>query len=481
MTRCDKPEILLSTTHKEIRVMSEKNGGPTVSVIILSHNYGHDLMRAARSVFEQKYAPIEVVILDVGSDDNTWEIAQQIAREHPSFPVRLKQLPNVGPSIARNHGAAMTRGEFLLFLDADDYLSPEFLNKTMLSLMANPRASLAYAACQMFGGQVGQWATAPYDFKRLCRENLFNYCVLLRREAFLQVGGFDEENFGYYEDWELWIRLGKRGWDVAQVPETLFFYQSHLNTSLMAYLKRLDRSCRAYIANRHPELYTAEEVEAARKTLRDAPPGWHKRPPMKGVKNMERLSTQFPDNRHVLYFLGVAQMEECRPEEAVVTFTRLLQIDPKDEDAKVALQKAKMLAPYCDGLPGTALTQMKRVKNRLNCRDLATARDELAVCFATLLDIPTDDARAKKAANVAMNHTLDVADDWQRLAEDRERLIHELRGWIAQLTTGKEWLEKQWKYWEHKAKEDKVRWWRTPSKSVTRFLRSERPASKTTN
>src|SRR5271154_6564701 len=103
--------------------MSKRNGGPTVSVIILSHNYGHDLMRAARSVFEQKYAPIEVVILDVGSDDNTWDVAQQISRQRPVVPVSLERLPNVGPSIARNRGAAMTRGEFLLFLDADDYLS----------------------------------------------------------------------------------------------------------------------------------------------------------------------------------------------------------------------------------------------------------------------------------------------------------------------------------------------------------------------
>src|ERR1043166_202880 len=60
-------------------VQGGRNGKPMVSVVIVSHNYGHDLDRAVRSVFDQKEPPVEVVILDVGSDDNTWEVAQQIA------------------------------------------------------------------------------------------------------------------------------------------------------------------------------------------------------------------------------------------------------------------------------------------------------------------------------------------------------------------------------------------------------------------
>ena len=464
-----------------MKVNAHRNGRPTVSVVILSHNYGHDLPRAARSVFEQKYAPIEVVILDVGSNDNTWDVAQQIARGATAIPVLVEQLPNVGPSVARNRGVAMTRGEFLLFLDADDYLSPEYLSKTVPILAANPLASLVYVDSQMFGDQIGRWSIGPYDFKQLCRVNMFNYCVLLRREAFDQVGGFDEGNFGYYEDWELWIRLGKHGWDAIQLHEPLFFYQSHYNTSLMSYSKRLDRIYRAYIVTRHPELYSPDEARAAQATLAEAPRGWHKRPPMKGVESMKLLAAQFPDNPHVLYFLGRALLQECRSHEAVAALERLLQLHPEDADAKVALHKARRLAPYSRNLPPPAAARMKCIKACINRNDFDAARDELARYIGELFDVPEDDPRRKQAANVAMNHTLDVADDWQRLAEDRERLIHELRGWIEQLTTGKDWLEKQWKYWERKAKEDKIRWWRIPSKSVTRFLKSERPVSKTTN
>ena len=85
-----------------------------MSVVILSHNYGHDLPRAARSVFEQKYAPIEVVILDVGSNDNTWEVARQIAREATAVPVLVKQLANVGPSVARNCGVARPKTAYVI-------------------------------------------------------------------------------------------------------------------------------------------------------------------------------------------------------------------------------------------------------------------------------------------------------------------------------------------------------------------------------
>ena len=459
-------------------VKEHVNGKPTVSVVILSHNYGHDLGRAARSVFDQKNPPIEVVILDVGSDDNTWEVAQQITRAKHAFPVKLERLPNVGPSIARNRGAAMARGEFLLFLDADDYLSPEYLSKTLPILAVNPRASLVYVDSQMFGDQVGRWSIGPYNFKRLCRENMFHYCALLRRAAFDQVGGFDEENFGYYEDWELWIRLGKLGWDAIQLYEPLFFYQSHANTSLMSYSKRLDKIYRAYIVNLHPELYSPDEVEKARETLADAPPGWSRRPPMKGVANMTRLAGQFPENRHVLYFLGVAYMQECRHSEAIPALERLLQLHPVDEDAKVALRKARLLAPYSKELPASAIARMKRIRGCLNRNDFDATRDELAKCMGQLLDVASGDPRLKQAANVAVHHALDIANDWQQLAEERERYIHELRGWIDELNKGKVWLEKQWRYWELKAKGDEARWWRIPSKSLLRFLRSERPVGK---
>ena len=459
----------------------ETNGRPTVSVIILSHNYGHDLVRAARSVFEQQYAPLEVAILDAGSDDNTWEIAQQIARENRSVPVLLERLPNVGPSIARNRGAAMTRGEFLLFLDADDYLSPEYLARTVPILAANQRLSLVYVDSQMFGDQTGRWSIGPYDFQRLCRENLFHYCVLLRRAAFDQVGGFDEENFGYYEDWELWIRLGKHGWDATQLPEPLFFYQSHKNTSLMSYSKPLDRIYRAYIVHSHPELYTAEEVAAAHKTLAEAPPGWNTRPPMKGVETMKRLAEQFPVNRYVLYFLGISLMQECRYGEAAGVFQELLRLYPDDPDAQVALRKSRLLTPYAQDLPIVVLNRMRRIKGCMNRDEFEAARDELARSFAHLLDLPEGDPRLKQAASMAMNHALDYADDWQRLAEDRERLIHELRGWTEELNKGKDWLEQQWKYWERKAKEDQVRWWHTPSHLLTRSLKTVRRATKTTD
>lgn len=465
--------------------MAEQNGRPTVSVIILSHNYGHDLMRAARSAFEQQYAPLEVAILDVGSDDNTWEIAQQIAREQRSIPVLVERLPNVGPSVARNRGVAMTRGEFVLFLDADDYLAPEYLSKTVPILAGNPRASLVYVDSQMFGDQIGRWSIGPYDFKQLCQYNMFHYCVLLRRTAFDQVGGFDEENFGYYEDWELWIRLGKRGWDAIQLYEPLFFYQSHYNTSLMSYSKRLHKIYRAYIVNRHPELYAVEEVTAARETLADAPPGWNKRPPMKGVENMKHLAEVFPNNRHVLYFLGVSYMQECRHREAIASLEHLVQLFPDDDDAGVALRKARLLALYSQDLPVPTVAQMKRIKGCMNRNDFEAARDELAQCFGELLDIPKGDPRLKQAASVAMNHTLDYSDDWQRLAEDRERLIHELRGWIGELNKGKDWLEQQWKYWERKAQEGnnhntRVRWWRMPHRSLKRFLKAERQVNQPT-
>ena len=448
---------------------------PTVSVIILSHNYGHDLARAVRSVFEQKRPPIEVVILDVGSDDNTWEVAQEIAKDSPPIPVRLERLPNVGPSVARNRGAALTHGEFLVFLDADDYLSPAFLTKTVPRLQEAPDASLVYAISQMFGEETTQWAVEVYDFQRLCRNNIFNYCVLLRRSAFKQVGGFDEDNFGYYEDWELWIRLGKHGWDAIHIPEPLFFYHSHSTTSLMSYSKRLDPVYRAYIVARHPDLYTAEQVASARQALGEAPAGWHKRPPMKGLDNMQRLAEQFPDNRHILYFLALAYAHECRHTAAATALKHLLELYPGDQDANAALRKVQLLAPYSDGQTEATRVHMVQVKTYLHKKDLLAARNKLACCFGDRLGIHPSDSRLKQLADVAIHHVLDVSDDWQQLAEYRERRVQKLRNWINRLNRGKDRLEQQWKYWERKAKNDKNRSTLHPAQVLARILGFLRP------
>lgn len=108
---------------------------PLVSVIIPTRNYGQFLVDALASVNSQSYRPIEILVVDDGSTDNT----QDVLSDFKPFGVmvRVFRLSQVGVSAARNRGLDEASGEFVLFLDADDILLPDALTSLMAGILAD--------------------------------------------------------------------------------------------------------------------------------------------------------------------------------------------------------------------------------------------------------------------------------------------------------------------------------------------------------
>lgn len=99
---------------------------PLVSVIIVNYNYGRFLKQAANSVFEQTYKNIECIIIDNASTDESADVLREIAAQHPEAKI-VWQKENGGQSLASMDGFAASSGEYVVFLDADDYLLPSFI------------------------------------------------------------------------------------------------------------------------------------------------------------------------------------------------------------------------------------------------------------------------------------------------------------------------------------------------------------------
>ncbi|SMP66105.1 Glycosyltransferase involved in cell wall bisynthesis [Neorhodopirellula lusitana] len=173
------------------------DGTELVSVVIPAFNAARFLSEAVASVEAQDYSRIEVVIVDDGSTDDTWEIANQIAIRNGR--VCCVQQANGGISSARNTGIRNCTGELLAFLDADDLWTSDRLEKQFLAAARFPDADY-------FTGQVHQFLDSSCQSTATVAEELSDGAVagtlLIPTERFHDVGWFDTQlKVAEFLDW----------------------------------------------------------------------------------------------------------------------------------------------------------------------------------------------------------------------------------------------------------------------------------------
>jgi glycosyltransferase involved in cell wall biosynthesis len=228
---------------------------PAVSVIITCYNYARFLPEAVASVVAQRAGGWELIIVDDGSTDETLAAAQRLRAQHAGRPIRLFSRPNGGISAARNCGARHARAEALLFLDADDLIAPELLERALPVLRARPEVGFVYSGLQRFGEDWSYWPSVPFSLAHLLLDNYVPPPALLRRAAWRDAGGFDER-LPFFEDWDFWLRLAADGWLGHHIAAPLCFYRSH-GPSLMGRSRGYAWDARAQIVRKHPRLYGA--------------------------------------------------------------------------------------------------------------------------------------------------------------------------------------------------------------------------------
>lgn len=114
-----------------------------VSTIIPVHNRSRRLREAVASVLGQSYRPVEIIVVDDGSVDDTPQVADSLAAQHPS-EIRALHQPNRGQGVAREAGRQIAAGEFIQYLDSDDVLLPEKFVLQVAGLRAHPERGVAY-------------------------------------------------------------------------------------------------------------------------------------------------------------------------------------------------------------------------------------------------------------------------------------------------------------------------------------------------
>jgi glycosyltransferase involved in cell wall biosynthesis len=196
------------------------NAFPLVSVIMAAYNAAEHISEALESVFAQDWRPLEVVVVDDGSTDNTAEIVSR----YPEA-IYLRQ-DNQGPAAARNAAAASSSGQFLANFDSDDLLPPTRITDQANFLLAHPEIGAA------FGRQ--EWLNAP---AWMARDSVYGdvdgiplSSVMFRREVFFELGGYDT-SFVHGEDMDLLVRMREHAIEYFVIPE-IVLYRRYQPTSL---------------------------------------------------------------------------------------------------------------------------------------------------------------------------------------------------------------------------------------------------------
>ena len=240
---------------------------PTVSVIIPAYNAAKFIGESLNSVFGQTFTSFEVIVINDGSLDT-----EDLERELKRYPEGLRYIKheNRGAAAARNTGLRAAGGEFVAFLDADDTWLPSFLEK-QIALLKRTNADLVYADALLTGESPLAGRTfmnmhpshgdvTPHNLLAL-KVTVLTSTVLARKAAILDVDLFDE-TLRRGQDFDLWLRMTKRGSRFAYQREVLAHHRivaSGLSGDITSQLKR---SIAVLEAIKSKELLTSSENAA---------------------------------------------------------------------------------------------------------------------------------------------------------------------------------------------------------------------------
>jgi teichuronic acid biosynthesis glycosyltransferase TuaG len=207
---------------------------PRMSVIVPAHEAAASIERTIASVQAQTYGDWELVVVDDGSNDDTWELLQAAGPGVRSF----RRERAGGPALARNLALANATGEFVAFLDADDLLLPRYLESQLAYYEATLRADedrIGLVACDArieIDGRLAPYTHqqrlpdrhAPITLERVLRRNPIYISCLVPAHVGQTVGWFDPELFGT-EDFGLWIKILEAGYRAVLNEEVLAVYR----------------------------------------------------------------------------------------------------------------------------------------------------------------------------------------------------------------------------------------------------------------
>ena len=231
----DHLESLYKKREVPTRLYVEESSLPMISLVVPAYNEGRVIQAAIRSLLLLDYPNFEILVIDDGSTDDTYEKAIAVAREQQSISVRVITKRNAGKAEALNTGMTAARGEFILNMDGDSKLSSNTL-RACIRHFENPKIGAVAGNVKVINREniwtkiqaleyVEGLAMARKAQSFMRAVNIIPGPLgMFRKSVLQQVGGYDHDTFA--EDCDLTLKLLMRGWHIAYEPTAIAWVET---------------------------------------------------------------------------------------------------------------------------------------------------------------------------------------------------------------------------------------------------------------
>ncbi len=195
-----------------------------ISVVIPVYNHAHTLKKCILGLVNQTYRLLEIIIVNDGSTDDFLRTASTVEGilKTQNIEYKIINQKNAGAPAARNRGWRESKGDYVIFYDADIIAQPIMLQKMHDALTHNPTVSYSYSQFR-FGWK--KIKAQEFDADDLRQNNYVNTVSLIRRSALVEVFGSNnpwDENLKRFQDWDLFLTLLENNKTGVFVPEVLY-------------------------------------------------------------------------------------------------------------------------------------------------------------------------------------------------------------------------------------------------------------------
>jgi glycosyltransferase involved in cell wall biosynthesis len=228
-----------------------------VSIIVPCYNDGAYLHDAINSVLKCDESLYELIIVNDGSTD---ELTLNILKQYEDKSFVIIHQKNSGLSAARNAGIRHSTGKYILPLDSDNKVRPEYLTEAVKVFEKESSVSVVYGKPQFFGSDDRVPLVGNFNLQKLMLGNYIDACAVYRKNAWESVKGYDELMRSGLEDWEFWLHLAFTGHRFYFIDQVLFDYRVRSQSMVRKTTTPRIKEIKKYMAKKYEDFLDFDAV-----------------------------------------------------------------------------------------------------------------------------------------------------------------------------------------------------------------------------